>query len=146
MNDLQEYFDAVIAEIKARPALEEITFINHFSGKKLPSPLKGCVAAVGVGQVEKNSAYLCERKPGSVAVNELCAVLEISVYCNISEGGRKITENAIKIANAIEASEFKNSIGTIKITPVAFDNQANAIFRTVQAEFLLLQDIVEVWQ
>lgn len=131
MTQIQKQLDRIIVGLKHIDSLAGVRFVREYGSHKVETPIKGLLAVVSVRETVLASSYIGGYLSSSVKGEQYSAVAEIRVYAPSTENGAGLSETVGNILSGLRDADKDRIITQASATPIAFDSDMNAIYRTV---------------
>lgn len=133
MKQIDKSVSVLVRKIKQDERLKDFTFVKGFSSVEHPNPPEGYMIAVSTLDLNVGTQFLGENVGENLKGSVQTATVKFRVYAPKNDGGEGLLSLCCDLSDAIEKSDTLNVCEDIKISPIAFDNDANTVYRDVVA-------------
>ncbi len=142
MNQIEKQVDRIIAGLKIIDELKPLRFVREYGSHTVETPIKGFLAVVSVKDTSLSKSFIGGYMSSSVKGDEYTAHVEIRVYAPATENGSGLSELVSEILTGLKKADAEKIIVESNASPIAFDPDMNAIYRTVDfaIEFCLCEE------
>ena len=142
LNRIEKQVDRIIAGLKVNEALKNVRFIRDYGSDEAPSPVNGMIAVVSVRDMSTEKSYIGGYLSPSIKGESYNAGVEIRVYAPATENGSGLSEIVSELLTGLKKADSQKIIVESDASPIAFDPDLNAIYRTVhfEIEFCLCEE------
>lgn len=142
MNQIEKQVDRIIAGLKMTEGLKQVKFIREYGPHDTETPVRGLLAVVSVTDTAQSKSYIGGYMSSSVKGEQYAARVEIRVYAPATENGNGLSEIVSEILFGLKKADSQKIIVDTNASPIAFDPDMNAIYRTVgfEMEFCLCEE------
>ena len=133
MKQILRQLDNIIVRLKLEESLEKVKFIREYGSHTAQVPLfVGFMAVVSVMDTSLSKQYIGGYMSSAVKGEEFQAKVAISVYAPADENGNGLSEITSEMLAALRKVDSEKILGEFTVSPIEFDADMNAIFRTVE--------------
>lgn len=133
MKQIDKSVNSLVRKIKQDERLKDFTFVKGFSTVEHPDPLSGYLIAVSTLDIGVGTRFVGESVGENLRGMVQNATVKFRVYAPKNDGGDGLLSLCCDLCDAIEKSDTLNVCEDVKISPIAFDNDANTVYRDVVA-------------
>lgn len=131
MTQIQKQLDRIIVGLKHIEALADVRFVREYGSHKVETPITSLLAVVSVRETVLSNNYIGGYLSSSIKGEQYSAVAEIRVYAPATENGAGLSETVSNILSGMKEADKDKITTEASATPIAFDSDMNAIYRTV---------------
>ena len=142
MTQIQKQLDKIIVGLKRIETLKNVRFVREYGAHKAEVPIKGMLAVVSVKESVLSNSYIGGYLSSSVRGDQYSANAEIRVYAPSDKSGAGLSETVGEILAGLKTADENKIITESSATPIAFDSDMNAVYRTVKfvVDFCLCEE------
>ena len=142
MNQIEKQVDSIIVRLKTIEELKPLKFVREYGPHNAEMPVVGLVAVVSVTDTALSKSYIGGYMSSSVKGEQFLARVEIRIYAPATENGNGLSEITSELLQGLKKADTQQIIVEANASPIAFDADMNAIYRTVEfsLEFCLCEE------
>ena len=133
MKQIEHSVNTLVRKIKQDNRLKDYTFVKGFSCVEHPEPLTGYMIAVSTLDLDVDTNFVGENVGENLKGRLETATVKFRVYAPKNDGGDGLLSLCCDLSDAIEKCDTLNVCEDVKISPIAFDNDAHTVYRDVVA-------------
>lgn len=133
MKQIDKSINGLVRRIKQDERLKSLTFVKGFSSVEHPDPLSGYLIAVSTLDLSVGTNFVGESVGDNLKGMVQTATVKFRVYAPKNDGGDGLLSLCCDLSDAIEKSDTMGVCEDVKISSIAFDNDANTVYRDVVA-------------
>lgn len=133
MKQIEHSINELVRKIKTDERLKDYTFVKGFSSVEHPNPLEGYLIAVSTLDLHAGTQFVGEAVGENLKGCVLTATVKFRIYAPANDGGEGLLTLCCDLTDAIEKNDTLNVCEDVKTTAIAFDNDANTVYRDVLA-------------
>lgn len=143
MKQIEENINELVRKVKEDEEFSFYTFVKGFSALEHPNPLKGYLIAVSTLDTGTCTEFLGEDVGDNLRGSILNATVKFRVYAPKNDGGEGLLSLCCSLSDAIKRADTKNECDDIKVSGIAFDNDAKTVYRdvVVSLSFCLYEEV-----
>ncbi len=131
MKQIEENINELVRKVKEDEEFSFYTFVKGFSALEHPNPLKGYLIAVSTLDTGTCTEFLGDNVGENFKGSILNATVKFRIYAPKNDGGDGLLSLCCSLSDAIKRADTKNECEDIKISGIAFDNDAMTVYRDV---------------
>ena len=131
MKQIEENINELVRKVKEDDEFSFYTFVKGFSALEHPNPLKGYLIAVSTLDTGTCTEFLGDNVGENFNGSILNATVKFRIYAPKNDGGDGLLSLCCSLSDAIKRADTKNECEDIKISGIAFDNDAMTVYRDV---------------
>ena len=142
MTQIQKQLDKIIVGLKRIETLKNVRFVREYGAHKAEVPINDMLAVVSVKESVLSNSYIGGYLSSSVRGDQYSANAEIRVYAPSDKSGAGLSETVGEILAGLKTADENKIIPESSATPIAFDSDMNAVYRTVKfvVDFCLCEE------
>lgn len=142
MNQIEKQVDSIIVRLKTIEELKPLKFVREYGFHDAEMPVVGLLAVVSVTDTALSKSYIGGYMSSSVKGEQFLARVEIRIYAPATENGNGLSEITSELLQGLKKADTQQIIIEANASPIAFDADMNAIYRTVEfgLEFCLCEE------
>ncbi len=142
MNQIEKQVDRIIAGLKVIDSLKSLRFVREYGNHTAENPINSTIAVVSVTDTALSKSYIGGYLSSAVKGEQYTARAEIRVYAPADENGSGLSETVSELLTGLKKADSEKIITEANASPIAFDPDMNAIYRTVEfvIEFCLCEE------
>lgn len=142
MTQIQKQLDRIVVGLKHIDSLKDVRFVREYGSHSVETPITGFLAVVSVRETVLSNNYIGGYLSSSVRGDQYSANAEIRVYAPATENGAGLSEVVGAILSGLKDADKDRIVTETSATPIAFDSDMNAIYRTVKfgVDFCLCEE------
>ena len=142
MNQIEKQIDRIIAALKLNEGLESVRFVREYGPHNVENPISSLLAVVSVTDTSLSKSYIGGYLSSTIKGDSYAAKAEIRVYAPATENGSGLSEIVSELLTGLKKADSQKIIVESDASPIAFDPDLNAIYRTVhfEIEFCLCEE------
>lgn len=131
MKQIEENINELVRKVKEDDEFSFYTFVKGFGALEHPNPLKGYLIAVSTLDTGTCTEFLGDNVGENFKGSILNATVKFRIYAPKNDGGDGLLSLCCSLSDAIKRADTKNECEDIKISGIAFDNDAMTVYRDV---------------
>ncbi len=131
MKQIEHRVSELVRRIKRVDALKDYTFVKGFSCAEHESPLGRYLIAVSTLDLDVNTEFISQAVGENMRGCVQGVTVKFRVYAPKDEGGDGLLSLCCDLSDAVTKCDTINMCEDIKISPIAFDQDANTVYRDV---------------
>lgn len=134
MKQIQSNIDELVLRIKRDEPFSDICFVKGFNTQEHPNPLTGYLIAVSTLDTQVGTQFVADALGENMSGSMYNATLKFRLYAPKNDGGDGLSTLAYELCESIKKCDTLNVLEDIKVSGIAFDNDANTVYRDVVAQ------------
>ncbi|HCA04679.1 MAG TPA: hypothetical protein DEO32_02145 [Ruminococcaceae bacterium] len=139
MTQINSAVDSIIILIKNIEPFDGVRFVREYNTSQIETPVSSPLAAVRITSVNLCKSYVGGYVSPARKGDYYCVEVSICFYAPSHENGSGLSELACAAVNALNSLE-DGDISEISASAIAFDADAEAVYRTVSFKLRLFID------
>ncbi len=143
MREISEIVDNLITKTHSEISNTDVRFIKEYRDDMLETPLTGYLAVVSIESMSRVNSFLGNKVYNGLNGEKFTADVSVKIYAPDYQNGQGLTGVTADLCDSLKIADEEKIIEEIKIEPIGFDSNVNAMFRVckMRLSFYLCQEV-----
>ena len=142
MKQIEKQVDRIIVRLKQLEPLGGLRFVREYGTHRLESPVRGLLGVISIKEAVLSKSYIGGVTEAGLKGDKYSAVISIKVYAPKTENGSGLSETVGELMLGLREVDDEKIITDTGVSAIEFDQDMNAICRTVSfgVDFCLCEE------